>query len=83
MQAKGKRSVGMLLRIMAYKSARNWATLITLHPDWGNFSPVRSTASLFWIGGATVPPTHLCLHGKPKPGRRQAVKAEAAKRGAR
>jgi hypothetical protein len=28
-----------------------------------------------------VPPIHLCLHGEPRPGRRQAVKAEAAKRG--
>jgi hypothetical protein len=34
-----------------------------------------------WIGGATVPPIHPCLHGEPRPGWRQAVKAEAAKRG--
>src|SRR3954447_22676701 len=71
----------MLLRVMAYKSARNCATSITPHPVWGNFSPACSAASLFRIGGATVPPIHLCLHGEPRPGRRQAVKAEAAKRG--
>jgi hypothetical protein len=29
-----------------------------------------------------APPIRLCLLGEPKPGRRQAVKAEAAKRGA-
>jgi hypothetical protein len=71
----------MLLRVMACKSATNCATLITPHPVWGNFSPACSAASLFRIGGATVPPIHLCLHGEPRPGRRQAVKAEAAKRG--
>lgn len=45
------------------------------------FGAARSVASPFRIGTATAPPIRLCLHEEPKPGRRQAVKAEAAKRG--
>src|SRR5262249_13844717 len=45
------------------------------------FGAARSVASPFRIGSATAPPIRLCLLEEPKPGRRQAVKAEAAKRG--
>ena len=44
------------------------------------FAGVLSCLDCFRIGGATAP-IRPCLLGEPKPGRRQAVKAEAAKRG--
>jgi hypothetical protein len=45
------------------------------------FNVAHSVASSFRIGSATAPPIRLCLLEEPKPGRRQAVKAAAAKRG--